>query len=644
MGQAGHSLTHDESRDATAANDAPIVSLPTDPPASSIDRPAGAESEAGGLISTGVEETPAANRPRGTPTVLDLAINMSGAISAGAYTAGVLDFLIEALEEWQKQKDEFHAQLKAGNAEIANPVPLHEVKIRAFTGASAGGMCAAIAATMLQSDFQHIHTGNEGTGGEPPTNNTFYESWVNQIDIKPLLGSRDIKGGKPLTSLLDCTVIDEIAERAIQLGALKPKPFIAPDLSLFLMLTNVRGVSYPLYADASMALEEYVPYYGDKLHFQMAPGARSAAIPGAKPLPLTSAEVAYWPLLREAAKATGAFPVFLAPRKLTRSVDDYSFPLWNRLTDPEPKPPIVPESPKTPPPTWETLNIDGGLIDNDPLELASDFLAMNNLQATFLQDRLRNPREANKANSCVLSISPFPVVERFKEDYFTPPHGTAPPDCVFSTLGKILPLLLSQSRFFGESLADAMSGISFDHFVIAPSDPSRSGQNALQSSALGAFGGFLDRRFRKHDFLLGRRNCQRFLQTRFALPLENPVIDAGMSQAGPWANPIQSRFVIGTPTDKIGTPFEAWIPIIPLCGEAEAEVPEPDREKITDADLDKVVDLAFDRFRGIRSQLLADAPGFVKFVAAVATWPIIRHELKSALKEDLRKALGDNIQ
>jgi len=30
---------------------------------------------------------------------------MAGAVSAGAYTAGVMDYLIEALQEWQRRKD-----------------------------------------------------------------------------------------------------------------------------------------------------------------------------------------------------------------------------------------------------------------------------------------------------------------------------------------------------------------------------------------------------------------------------------------------------------------------------------------------------------------------------------------------------------
>ena len=35
----------------------------------------------------------------------EVALVLSGAISAGAYTAGVIDFLIEALESWQNEKE-----------------------------------------------------------------------------------------------------------------------------------------------------------------------------------------------------------------------------------------------------------------------------------------------------------------------------------------------------------------------------------------------------------------------------------------------------------------------------------------------------------------------------------------------------------
>jgi predicted acylesterase/phospholipase RssA len=102
--------------------------------------------------------------------VFKIGINMAGAISAGAYTAGVLDFLTEALDEWYKAKSRGEA------------VPQHDVSIEVLAGASAGGMCAAISAVMLQEDFEHIHDTTKCG-----TNNRFYESWVNKIDIRELL-------------------------------------------------------------------------------------------------------------------------------------------------------------------------------------------------------------------------------------------------------------------------------------------------------------------------------------------------------------------------------------------------------------------------------------------------------------------------
>ncbi len=59
-----------------------------------------------------------------------LGLAMAGAVSAGAYTAGVLDYLFETLERWEAEK------IKGG-------VPTHKVVLDIMGGASAGGMCAA---------------------------------------------------------------------------------------------------------------------------------------------------------------------------------------------------------------------------------------------------------------------------------------------------------------------------------------------------------------------------------------------------------------------------------------------------------------------------------------------------------------------
>ncbi len=577
---------------------------------------------------------------------------MAGAVSAGAYTAGVLDFLMEALEEWQKEKDAFRKQLDDKVPSVKNIVPLHDVCIDAITGASAGGMCAAIAAAMVQGPFQHVRTGDERVGDTNPPN-TFYDSWVNQIDIREFLRTDDVAGGKPLLSLLDCTILDTIASTALKLPAQPaPRPYVSPGLSLFLMLTNVRGVTYPLYVDASMALEEHIACYGDKVRFQITSAATALASPTAQPLPVDGTGPSSWSFLREVAKATGAVPLVLAPRELNRPFSDYDLPPWKRIDDTTNIGGAQPEFPPHTPPAaqyWTTLNVDGGLTDNDPMELANDFLAMNNKSAVLdpINNRRANPPDAISANCTVLNIAPFPPMAGFNSGYF---DAKAPPAALFTMLGHLLTVFLSQSRFLGETLSDLTQGAAFSRFVIAPSDPELVAANpnttvsALQCGTLGAFGGFLDRKFRKHDFLLGRRNCQKFLLSNFLLPVGNPIIAGGLAEAGPWAGSVLHFFKQGPPASLGNTPQPPdWIPIIPLCGSALIPVAPPVRDQMTADDLDAIVDLAMQRIKAIKNPLLAGAPGILRIAASFGTSFLFAGSMKSALRNIIRKNLGGNI-
>src|SRR5579884_284236 len=182
-----------------------------------------------------------------------IGINMAGAISAGAYTAGVLDFLTEALDEW-------YAAKQRGDA-----VPMHDVVIEVFSGASAGGMCAAISSVMLYQDFQHIHDVNQRN-----TNNIFYESWVNTIDIVPLLETSDLAKGAAVDSLLNSSIIDRIADTVLKPRNSAPvlRPYVSSTLTLFLSLTNLRGVPYSLNGEAPGSIEETTFFYGDRIRFE----------------------------------------------------------------------------------------------------------------------------------------------------------------------------------------------------------------------------------------------------------------------------------------------------------------------------------------------------------------------------------------
>ncbi len=101
----------------------------------------------------------------------------------------------------------------------------------------------------------------------------------------------------------------------------------------------------------------------------------------------------------------------------------------------------------------------------------------------------------------------------------------------------------------------------------------------LACGSVGGFGGFLCEDFRAHDFQLGRRNCQQFLRTTFALPDEeanrNPLFATG------WTEAARAHFRIVEGADGLERPRgetpdagdKVYLPIIPLWGTAAEEVP-----------------------------------------------------------------------
>lgn len=550
-----------------------------------------------------------------------IGINMAGAVSAGAYTAGVLDFLTEALEQWY-----------AAKAAANPPVPMHDVSIDVFSGASAGGMCAAIASVMVQGDFRHIDKPSDPTVVN--TTNKFYESWVNKIDIQPLLQTDDLANGKPAISLLDSTIIDQIANYAIVPVPGVARPYISKSLNLFLTVTNVRGVPFSLHGEAPGSAEEDVAYYADRVQFETVSAGQQPLSPLAWPLPVGQSGGA-WPLLKEAAKATGAFPLFLAPRQLNRKAGEYTESPWEPLSVPDPD---------SVPPDWKlgkddpftTLNVDGGVTDNDPFELAHDFLAIHNPDATLdpKTGELKNPSDSDKANCAVLTVAPFPAIAVYQENY-----NFADNSSVLGMLPNLFSVLISQSRFSGETLGAVMSGESFSRFVLAPSDADNPNEAALQCGKLGAFGGFFERGFRAHDYQLGRRNCQKFLSDTFRLSAANPIVAAGLNG---FDAATRARVVAAFGSTQNGVPT---LPIIPLCGSAVPEVPAPVRATITQARLNDVVKWAVSRVKAVVNPMLAAAlgTGLEDFGAREAVDLLISKWGENKLKQVLQKELSDVI-
>src|SRR5476649_727746 len=127
------------------------------------------------------------------PGTFEIGLVLGGTVSAGCYTAGVLDFIFQALEEWQAAKT-------AGGPDI----PSHNLIIKGITGASGGGVNGAIAGQALAYGFPHVTTAQP-----PKTGNPFYDVWVDGIDLMSLLDTSDIDQGAN-SSLMNGQVLTNV--------------------------------------------------------------------------------------------------------------------------------------------------------------------------------------------------------------------------------------------------------------------------------------------------------------------------------------------------------------------------------------------------------------------------------------------------
>ena len=504
---------------------------------------------------------------------------MAGAISGGAYTAGVVDFLIQALDSWEAQK-----------ANQPTETPAHSVRIRVMSGASAGAMTSAIAAVAFGCEITPV---TDVDNPPSPEENRLFDAWVKEIDIMKLLGRRDLDAHRKVMSILDSSELKTIATTALN-GRRRatPRRYIDDPLAVLLTVANLRGVPYGFHLFGTKPNTLYgMSNHMDDMRFAVSPTGKSIA--GARNLDPATAPKDQWPLLVDAALASGAFPLGLQPRLLKRPHAD----LDGRLGR---KPSWGP-----PPDPYQFLCVDGGLMNNEPLELARRYLSGGAHE--------KNPRKGNKAHRAVILIDPFPNQIEFDSEY-------SADDRMIAVLRDMFTALKNQARFKPEELALAEHNEVYSRFMISPSrqdDQDNPIEPAMAAAILGGFGGFFHESFRRHDFQLGRRNCQAFLLRHFRLPETNPLF-TGMSD-----DLRESHYVRSSDGHKenITTPDGskvALLPIIPLTGDVIPPVPRPPPPSglvVDRAALEKAI-LARARAVGamlIDSELKAVTGGFIRW-------------------------------
>ncbi|MCF2518542.1 patatin-like phospholipase family protein [Dyadobacter sp. CY351] len=526
-------------------------------------------------------------------------ICMAGAISAGAYTAGVMDYLFEALEHWERAK-KLQNNSYAWKQGDYRKVPRHDVLIDVIGGASAGGMTAAIAAAATQIKFDPITQADEHDDART-TQNPLFNSWVNLTEtdqqdmMSQMLSNSDIESnpknsGKEVRAAFNSTFIEEIATSVLEKGveSTYERPYIASDADIFTTVTNLRGFDYQITfkttsGDRNLKMKMHRDYaffkFSSKNDRGTAPTvintegdhATTVDLPndGRIPISFTSGNILNVDILKQAAMSTGAFPVGLESRDLIRSrayiknnkylnlmlsVKDTSGASYE----------LVPQDE-----SFHTLNVDGGVINNEPFEITQ----------SLLDDRRRSKLHANGASgdytvktsaaefdSTVVMIDPFPNDEGLED-------GFVSKKALRNLVPSIISAMRGQLMLKDEQIKRAYLSDDYTRFLIMPvrsaMGESENSKNEarlfpIACGSLGGFGGFFSKKFRTHDYFLGRRNCQKFLQEHFSAPAnaDNPILRFGYED--------DEYTIVTKNTDGVANTYLPLIPDVRVHGDEQS--------------------------------------------------------------------------
>ena len=259
-----------------------------------------------------------------------VAFAISGAVSLGSYEAGTIYEIISALSEHNKNLPE--------NSE-------KRIEIDVLSGASAGGMTAALIAHKLLHDPAMLD-------GE--ADNAAYKAWVEKVDIQGLLTHHD--GDFTKTSLLSSNFVGKIAEDLItkrhtnnEIPEPGPHNTAAKKVHLGLAMSNLNGVDYKLevFSTSEEGLDQ-----GEFIQTRFQDRATEE---------LTNEyKEKQWEDIITACRGCGAFPFAFSPMKLARNWIRHKHDYANRGASP------FNDGSKD----ENFYYMDGGAFNNYPLGLA----------------------------------------------------------------------------------------------------------------------------------------------------------------------------------------------------------------------------------------------------------------------------------
>lgn len=417
---------------------------------------------------------------------------MAGAVSAGAYTAGVVDYLLEVLDQWEQSRG------KEG-------VPTHRVQLSIIGGASAGGLTGFLTAAAMNQRSKNL----------------FYKSWVAMLEdnmLGRLLDCSDLKETGLFKSFFNGDFTNKLASEAFSYSSAdwnETPSYIDPQLKVFATLTNLEGFSYPISFNTDLKKQDHImSVHYDYACFQVAK-QHSNSNKGWIPVNLQTGLNAN--IFRDAALATGAFPLGLPARSLHRPINAILENKWINQAG------LVFNQSHS---NYHSVHVDGGLMNNEPFEKVRELLNELVLEET---NQINDFNSFDQFRSTVLMVDPFPgnLDERFFQE-----------QSALDIAKQTLYAMMQQMKAKPAPIADVLSKNKAGQFLIAPvrytldnAHTRIEGAKAIACGAINGFSGFICQDFREHDYALGRYNCEQFLRNHFTIPIEklasHPIFSLG---------------------------------------------------------------------------------------------------------------------
>jgi hypothetical protein len=277
--------------------------------------------------------------------------------------------MYELLEAFRQHNDDCEKQA----------TPDKKIYVDILTGASAGGMTAALLGQRLLFD---------GASLQGALTNPLYRTWVERIDIRQLVHLSHHEHGLEWNSLLSSDLIEKIGCESLIDSVAPGAPSSPPHntlqcdnagvplpLDIGVAITNLNGIDYRLPIAGNPDGGFNYTRSDDQMLFHLHAGDRG--------------NKALWQKLRAAAVACGAFPVAFRPRGLKRVPGDYGIP-------PVPPPPQLGETEVMWPRPGHPCTFaytDGGVLQNQPLGMAKN----------FVDDRVKSARTAGRQDATLIA-------------------------------------------------------------------------------------------------------------------------------------------------------------------------------------------------------------------------------------------------